>query len=354
MSKRVEYIDIAKGIGIFLVVLGHNQIKATLPDMTSFIYTFHMPMFFLFSGMFFRSDIGFWSILRRRFHSILQPFLVIILLMYMVAFLFSEMDSSVIVSRLTKAAYASGNYLDWAQLWFLPALFVTNIFVYLFFKLIYGRLPALWMRIPLLVGMLWLGVATLKTFWKYPFDFMGHKTTLLGLPLSVDLLLVTGAFFLIGYEMYHTVPEKIYASWWALVISGAVLIGLNLFFSFRVDLFSRTYQSFPVNTLEALSGSVFVLCISRQIASLGGWFSRALQYVGKVSLVLLIFHGPIQYYSYYKIDDWISNLYLVAFLTFVLAFGVPLLIYEWIIRPNPIVAAWFGMERLSSAKEGNE
>jgi hypothetical protein len=38
-------------------------------------------------------------------------------------------------------------------------------------------------------------------------------------------------------------------------------------------------------------------------------------------------------------------------LSFALALGIPLLIYEWMIRPNPVVAAWFGMERKKSDEQ---
>ena len=351
MPNRVEYVDVAKGIGIVLVVLGHNQIKATLPALTSFIYTFHMPMFFLLSGMFFRPTVRFFDLLRRRFHTILQPYLVIIILMYAAAFLFSELDLSIILSRMAKAAYASGYWLDWAQLWFLPALFAVNIFAWLFFKLIYGRLPALWMRLPLLLGMLWLGVTTLKFFLDYPVTLLGHSFSLPGLPFNLDLVLVLAAFFLLGYETYQVVPEKFYASWWVLALSGLVLVALNLIFPFKIDFFSRTYESFPINTLEAIAGSLFVLCLSKQIALRGGRLSQAFQYLGRVSLILLIFHGPIQIYSYEKLNDWLPNPYVLGILSFALALGVPLLIYEWMIRPNPVVAAWFGMERKKSDEQ---
>lgn len=50
MSQRDITIDIAKGIGIFLVVLGHVPIPMWL---TTPIYIFHMPLFFFLSGMFF-------------------------------------------------------------------------------------------------------------------------------------------------------------------------------------------------------------------------------------------------------------------------------------------------------------
>lgn len=54
MKSRNEYIDIAKGIAIFLVVWGH-VIKYTLPtgnDIYNLIYSFHMPVFFCISGYF--------------------------------------------------------------------------------------------------------------------------------------------------------------------------------------------------------------------------------------------------------------------------------------------------------------
>lgn len=50
MSQRDITIDIAKGIGIFLVVLGHVPIPMWLATP---IYIFHMPLFFFLSGMFF-------------------------------------------------------------------------------------------------------------------------------------------------------------------------------------------------------------------------------------------------------------------------------------------------------------
>lgn len=50
MATRNETIDIAKAIGIILMVVGHTR----CPDyLRQLIYLFHMPLFFLFSGYFF-------------------------------------------------------------------------------------------------------------------------------------------------------------------------------------------------------------------------------------------------------------------------------------------------------------
>lgn len=50
-TDRIVWVDISKGIGILLVVIGHVQ---TLPLIHDSIFLFHMPLFFLLSGFFFK------------------------------------------------------------------------------------------------------------------------------------------------------------------------------------------------------------------------------------------------------------------------------------------------------------
>lgn len=51
--KRIQYIDIAKGILIILVVIGHVINFNTLPTrlLKVWIYSFHIPAFFIISGI---------------------------------------------------------------------------------------------------------------------------------------------------------------------------------------------------------------------------------------------------------------------------------------------------------------
>lgn len=49
-KERIQYLDICKGVGIIFVVLGH--IIQTNPIRT-WIYSFHMPLFFFLSGYIF-------------------------------------------------------------------------------------------------------------------------------------------------------------------------------------------------------------------------------------------------------------------------------------------------------------
>ena len=44
MVKRIHYLDYAKGIAIILVVLGHIFSGGNIK---TYIYSFHMPLFFI-------------------------------------------------------------------------------------------------------------------------------------------------------------------------------------------------------------------------------------------------------------------------------------------------------------------
>ena len=108
LAKRVEYIDIAKGIGITLVVMGHNDFALISPFAHKLIYSFHMPMFFFMSGMFFKPDIPFWMFARQRFNRVLRPFLFMILFIFFTSISFSKVSILEASRRLVKAMYGSG------------------------------------------------------------------------------------------------------------------------------------------------------------------------------------------------------------------------------------------------------
>ena len=76
MGKVVHnnYITIAKAIGIILMVIGHSGCPLLL---FRFIYLFHMPLFFICSGIFFggistKGDA--FVFFKKRVHGLYFPF----------------------------------------------------------------------------------------------------------------------------------------------------------------------------------------------------------------------------------------------------------------------------------------
>lgn len=75
-KQRIEYIDLAKGFCIILVVLVHIAAFYTyeLPG-GNFFKSFRMPLYFCLSGCFFKAYSGFSDFLKRRINKLLIPFI---------------------------------------------------------------------------------------------------------------------------------------------------------------------------------------------------------------------------------------------------------------------------------------
>lgn len=67
--QRIRFFDIAKGIAILAVILGHSAIEANvfIPHHTAQLvvavcFSFHMPLFFILSGYFMHPERSFrWA-----------------------------------------------------------------------------------------------------------------------------------------------------------------------------------------------------------------------------------------------------------------------------------------------------
>ncbi|WP_455497031.1 acyltransferase family protein [Coprobacter sp.] len=84
-EQRVAFIDFLKGVCIFLVVWGHSiqYLSSSGYDFWNnrifiFIYSFHMPLFMMLSGLFFiRSmSLPFGVVLKKRFFQLILPSIV--------------------------------------------------------------------------------------------------------------------------------------------------------------------------------------------------------------------------------------------------------------------------------------
>ena len=343
LAKRVDYVDIAKGIGITLVVMGHNDFELISPFAHKLIYSFHMPMFFFMSGMFFKPDIPFWTFVRQRFNRVLRPFFFMLLFIFFTSISFSKVNILEASRRLVKAMYGSGQYLDWVQLWFLPHLFVVSAFAYLFIRAI--RQPILFRRRWVILVILYvIGVFSIKLFYPFELNVLGKDFTFYGLPFSLDLVLISGFFFILAYELNQTRHARFLESPWTLLMAALMLTFLVWYLPAEIDFNIRQFDSLMINTIEALLGILLILAISKQMERIS-WLSYVFRYLGQASLIILVFQVPIQDYWGQKLLTLTNNLsfsYWVSFLAGVLG---PVVINALFVRPNPILSEWFGQAK---------
>jgi len=138
--RRYEYLDIAKGIGILLVVWAHILLVGASHRV---IYAFHMPLFFMISGMLFRREKypDFWTFVKRRAKRLLVPFVIYSVITWIIWAIFRFVRHDSVVSYWdpllqTVIAKGSGAYMVHnSALWFIPCLFATEILYFTFSKL---------------------------------------------------------------------------------------------------------------------------------------------------------------------------------------------------------------------------
>lgn len=145
-ESRHDWIDVAKGIGILLVVYGHvarGVFNANLgmdPDfffvVDRFIYSFHMPLFFFLSGIFFFSSLekhGHIGLITTKIDSILYPYVVWSLVQGILEVILSNYTNG----HTTLSDVLSFAWQPRAQFWFLYCLFQIFLVVTLLQKIDY-------------------------------------------------------------------------------------------------------------------------------------------------------------------------------------------------------------------------
>ena len=342
MKKRVQYIDIAKGIGILLVVLGHNDLNAYHPLLHRFIYAFHMALFFFLSGIFFNPDRPFKVLVKKRFDGLIKPLIFTILLIYGISLFFGKISLSDVAIRLFKSLYMTGPYLNWVQLWFLPLLFLVNLYAYFFYKFT-RPIKKDWIIWSILLITLWIGILPLPYMWMLDINLFGKSLSLYGAPANVDLVLLAGFYFILARELYRKLPAKFFDSKITFFTSAAVLFGMVFTLDIPVDFNMRLYTSLPLNTIEAIAGILFILTLSRQIEFYAEKLTRLLSYIGSLTLSILVFHVPIQEMVNNKLIPYIGQNDLTITIAYLAGVLGPIFIHEFFIAPNPKVNAWFGM-----------
>jgi fucose 4-O-acetylase-like acetyltransferase len=147
---KTLWVEYAKAIGIILVVYGHVARGANAAGLyldesgyhliDSIIYSFHMPLFFFLSGLFFPTSLrkrGAGLFCANKVDTLLYPYVVWSLLQGSVEALLNNWTNG----HATFLEVLELVWLPRAQLWFLYALLTVSLFGVLVSRLTAGALP---------------------------------------------------------------------------------------------------------------------------------------------------------------------------------------------------------------------
>jgi fucose 4-O-acetylase-like acetyltransferase len=269
--QRIAWLDVAKGIGIALVVSAHVLRETTFGWM---IFLFHMPLFFMLSGMVqYRQDLT--PLLVKKARSLLIPYATYVTLLSAPFLILGAIGHPLAFwdVRLFDVLWG-GQRLNGplGVVWFVTALFLAQLIYAVILRLFAtGRSPYTIAVVGMLVA---LGYAIGPT----------HADT----PLNVAAVPMAVGFVWAGHIL-----RELRAGWLTMLVGGAIglaalatgiALSWPLDFDMKPLLFGTPGISFLIATGLSLLVMAFAMAISLTPAQ------KFLSYLGQASLTIMFLH----------------------------------------------------------------
>lgn len=262
-KERILWLDVLKALGIISVVIGHIYRNDVV---LNWIYSFHMPLFFFAGGWVYRKK-KIKDNLSGRVKKIVIPYFTFgaVILIY---WYFIERSFRSVSQTFGEAAFGLflGEYklLDFhSHLWFLPCFFVLAVFYNILVNI--GGNKAAYIASAVM--------AVIHFFVPLP-----------DLPWGIDRVFRYIGYYAVGHLLAELKADEFVArSPIAVRLTGAVILTGGNFALAYYDL--KGGAMWFVTAFVGIAGLSAISMLLERV--------KALQYVGRISLVILCIHGPI-------------------------------------------------------------
>ena len=284
-SKRIEWIDLAKGFCIFLVVFHHtSRLTCVSYPFTQQIQMFRMPLYFILSGLFFKQYEGFVGFLKRKINKLLIPFLFF--------YIVTSSGPYWLLHHESEWPYFCeyGPIFNMA-IWFLLCLFEVNVLFYLVQWVagaVSGRLKtAIVLVLAIIGGLIGLTLSVCH----------------LRIPCFVDTAFTALPFFAFGWWLrshtqFLTYEVNLYRDVPLLVVCGVVV----WLFASNVQYMTNTFAPEGIWSihLTGIAGTIMVLTLARMIKHL-----PLFSFWGRYSIIILCTHLVIVTALTFKLKSYL-------------------------------------------------
>lgn len=253
-KPRVEWIDLAKGLCMLLVIWNHTRDPFRQLHLVPFEwftqmgFYFRMPLYFFLSGLFFKTYDGFVAFLKKKTNKLLIPFTTFTLLSLLLQ-------------------------VEWfTPVWFLLSLFYCNVIFYFLHIIGKGRW---WIIYPLAIA---IGV-------------LGYHLQSLPIWLRLGCALTSMPFFVAGHALRnYTSFLKSKANY----IIDILIVGVCIYVLYKTCHIYHGWLAYSQNRyddpiwaiyLGGFVGTAAVMLIARTVK----WLP-VISYIGRYSIIVLITH----------------------------------------------------------------
>ena len=338
MTKRVEYVDIAKAAAIFLVVLGHTNdpfVPGQVRTYMDVCYAFHMPLFFFLSGLFICPKENYsWAVWRR---FLLKNVLALIVPFMAWGIIYMDNFSYLNIAKIFWGTRGILREIPTvSSLWFLPTFFLARVYCEGVFDL--AR------RLKVSVNL--VGALSVPVLFAIGF-LLPHNTSHLGgwgNFWGCDIAFVCAGFVMAGY-LLKTALAKLSAAPVGVIALACATFSAMFVWGFRTELpllkvgvdntmtmCSAVYGPIRWCLFNAFTGTLGFVCAAMLVARIP--FKRPfLLFVGANTMGVYLLHKPIvlelkgyfgQWFGIRVVDVWEGL--LVAVPAFLISVALLLLV----------------------------
>ncbi len=261
MSDKIEWVDTLKFIGIVAVILGH--IRSPLGE---FIFSWHMPLFFVLSGFFIRLELEPLQFFNKEIKRLIIPYFIFVTLALVV-----ETSKRFILHRAPLDFFNElKGVFFWMDmdslinsyafiLWFLPALFVSRYLTYIIKKYIKQTV---------------LQIIIVVTLFLISFNVQ--------LPFAIDNGLNALLFVYVGHYLLLQVNKRIF-----LMLSLVIIIGVYFLGGIPVlNMSEKQYSDILLNFVWSISVVYLLMSIVDHTKNI----PKLVMFWGGNTMLLFIFH----------------------------------------------------------------
>lgn len=233
-SKNEIWVDISKGIVICLMVLGHSSLPTNI---SRWIWSFHMPFFFIISALFTSWDkLPLSKFVKRKSKILLVPFIVYSIVNLLL------IPIGIGTSHIRYAIQILQDGWGGIALWFVPVFYLS---------IIVCKVCPIDKLIPFGLALMIVGV-------MFSYNSIIIPWTISSVPFAASIMLLTRKYKYSIREMIQTISTK------NLILTGLIGLFVSLIVShfWRLDMACNSITPLIPILLGIIAGTTFIISIS--------------------------------------------------------------------------------------------
>lgn len=293
--KRLGYIDVAKGICMLLIMLGHCSADTGIRESSLFIrwvYSYHVTAFFIITGLLMEHihecNRDFKKVILLNFKHIMIPY-YLFQISYVVSYGVIKEKADINLLNIIRVLNRDHQYATW----FLITLF--------FAKIVYIAIKKTKFHPEIFIYLIFCAGFVLPYFKIAP-PFPFGRMYMLFLRISVACGFIHSGCVLYRFREYLFSYRVLICSLTASVIVG-ILNGYT-------STYNIVYGNPLLYTVSGLCGTIFILCLSTHIKS------KFLSFFGKNSIIPLGTHELFLYHFKPNILNYVWIVPIVTVVTY--------------------------------------